>query len=170
MADQNITALPVATTPESSDRILLVGATEEKLINYDELADAILRKIASKNFALDQGNKTLLAALNELNSKKSNSLYRGFYLGSNPQKFILQPFSTYILIFANVSNSNISSDCELAMIVTGNTSANTSKITWVTQSVAYMHSTFFFDTDDGLSFNIDPKSDNVWCVISLTRL
>ena len=69
MADQNITALPVATTPESSDRILLVGATEEKLINYDELADAILRKIASKNFALDQGNKTLLAALNELNSK-----------------------------------------------------------------------------------------------------
>ena len=69
MADQNITALPVATTPESSDRILLVGATEEKLINYDELADAILRKIASKNFTLDQGNKTLLAALNELNSK-----------------------------------------------------------------------------------------------------
>ena len=68
MADQNITALPVATTPESSDRILLVGATEEKLINYDELADAILRKIASKNFTLDQGNKTLLAALNELNS------------------------------------------------------------------------------------------------------
>ena len=68
MADQNITALPVATTPESSDQILLVGATEEKLIDYDKLADAILGKIASKNFALDQGNKTLLQALNELNS------------------------------------------------------------------------------------------------------
>ncbi len=70
MADQNITALPVATTPESSDQLLLVGATEEKLIDYDKLADAILGKIASKNFALDQGNKTLLAALNELNSKR----------------------------------------------------------------------------------------------------
>ncbi len=69
MADQNITALPVATTPESSDQILLVGATEEKLIDYDKLADAILGKIASKNFALNQGNKTLLQALNELNSK-----------------------------------------------------------------------------------------------------
>lgn len=68
MADQNITALPVATTPESSDQILLVGATEEKLIDYDKLADAILGKIASKDFALDQGNKTLLQALNELNS------------------------------------------------------------------------------------------------------
>lgn len=97
-------------------------------------------------------------------------MYRGFYTGSNPQKFILQPFSTYILIFANVSNSNISSECELAMIVTGNTSANTSKITWVTQSVAYMHSAFFFDTDNGLSFNIDPKSDYVWLAISLVRL
>ena len=170
MADQNITALPVATLPESSDQLLLVGATEEKLIDYDKLADAILGKIASKNFALDQGNKTLLQALNELNSKAKSSLIRGFYVGSNPQKFILQPFSTYFLTFANVSNSNISSECDLAMIVTGNSSANISKITWVTQSVAYMHSMFFFDADNGLSFNIDPKSDNVWLVISLTRL
>lgn len=69
MADQNITALPAVTTPESSDQLLLVGATEEKLIDYDKLADAILGKIASKNFALGQGNKTLLQALNELNSK-----------------------------------------------------------------------------------------------------
>ena len=42
MADQNITALPVATSPTSSDQLLLVGATEEKLIDYDKLADAIL--------------------------------------------------------------------------------------------------------------------------------
>lgn len=106
------------------------------------------------------------------NSKKQekNSLYGGFYTGSNPQKFILQPFSTYILTFANISNSNISSECELAIIVTGNTSANTSKITWVTQFVAYMHSAFFFDTDNKLSFNIDPKTVNAWLVISLTRL
>ena len=97
-------------------------------------------------------------------------MYRGFYTGSNPQKFILQPFSTYILTFANISNSNVSSECELAMIVTGNTSTNTSKITWLTQSVAYMHSTFFFDTDNKLSFNIDPKTDNAWLAISLTRL
>lgn len=77
MADQNITALPATTTPESSDQLLLVGATEEKLIDYDKLADAILGKIASKNFALDQGNKTLLQALNELNSKTMN--YRALH-------------------------------------------------------------------------------------------
>nr|DAN97798.1 MAG TPA: hypothetical protein [Caudoviricetes sp.] len=69
MADQNITALPVATSPASSDQLLLVGATEEKLIDYDKLADAILTKLTSKQYTLDQGTKTLPAALNELNSK-----------------------------------------------------------------------------------------------------
>ncbi len=68
MADQNITALPVATAPASSDQLLLVGATEEKLIDYDKLADAILQKLTSKQYTLDQGTKTLPAALNELNS------------------------------------------------------------------------------------------------------
>lgn len=75
MADQNITALPVATAPASSDQLLLVGATEEKLIDYDKLADAILQKLTSKQYTLDQGTKTLPAALNELNSNrfKANS-------------------------------------------------------------------------------------------------
>ena len=70
MADQNITALPVATSPTSSDQLLLVGATEEKLIDYDKLADAILTKLTSKQYTLDQGTKTLPAALNELNSNR----------------------------------------------------------------------------------------------------
>jgi len=69
MADQNITALPVTTSPASSDQLLLVGAAEEKLIDYDKLADAILQKLTSKQYTLDQGTKTLPAALNELNSK-----------------------------------------------------------------------------------------------------
>ena len=69
MADQNITALPVATAPASSDQILLVGAEEEKLIDYDKLADAILNKLTSKNFSLDQGTMPLVSALNQLNSK-----------------------------------------------------------------------------------------------------
>ena len=69
MADQNITALPQTTTPETSDQLLIVGATEEKLIDYEKLADAILAKLTSKTFALNQGTMTLLQALNELNSK-----------------------------------------------------------------------------------------------------
>ena len=74
MADQNITALPVAASPASSDQLLLVGATEEKLIDYDKLADAILTKLTSKQYTLDQGTKTLPAALNELNSNRLTGL------------------------------------------------------------------------------------------------
>ena len=74
MADQNITALPVATAPASSDQILLVGAEEEKLIDYDKLADAILNKLTSKNFSLDQGTMSLVSALNQLNSNRLTGL------------------------------------------------------------------------------------------------
>lgn len=70
MADQAINALSTKTTPETSDQLLLVGAGEPQLIDYDKLADAILNKITSKNYALDAGQMTLLAALNKLNSDK----------------------------------------------------------------------------------------------------
>lgn len=68
MADQAINALSTKTTPETSDQLLLVGAGEPQLIDYDKLADSILNKITSKNYALDAGQMTLLAALNKLNS------------------------------------------------------------------------------------------------------
>ena len=70
MADQAINALSTKTAPETSDQLLLVGAGEPQLIDYDKLADAILNKITSKNYALDAGQMTLLAALNKLNSDR----------------------------------------------------------------------------------------------------
>ena len=48
MADQAINALSTKTTPETSDQLLLVGAGEPQLIDYDKLADSILNKITSK--------------------------------------------------------------------------------------------------------------------------
>lgn len=76
MADQTINALSTKTAPETSDQLLLVGTGEPQLIDYDKLADAILNKITSKNYALDAGQMTLLAALNKLNSDtlKANTI------------------------------------------------------------------------------------------------
>ena len=85
MADQNITALPVSDTPASSDQLLLVGATEEKLIDYDKLADAILNKLTSKNFSLDQGTMPLIRALNELNSNPALSILASHIYYSDTQ-------------------------------------------------------------------------------------
>lgn len=72
MAGQAINALSTKTAPETSDQLLLVGTGEPQLIDYDKLADAILNKITSKNYALDAGQMTLLAALNKLNSDSLN--------------------------------------------------------------------------------------------------
>ena len=69
MADQAINALSTKKAPETSDQLLLVGTGEPQLIDYDKLADAILNKITSKNYALDAGTMTLPAALNALNGK-----------------------------------------------------------------------------------------------------
>ena len=87
MADQAINALSTKTAPETSDQLLLVGAGEPQLIDYDKLADAILNKITSKNYALDAGTMTLPAALNALNGKTSNlQLTIAIMLGNNLPK------------------------------------------------------------------------------------
>ena len=61
---------PAKTTPKDADKFMLYSAEDaaNKLIDYDKLADAVLNKLTSKTFGLDQGNMTLLAALNQLNS------------------------------------------------------------------------------------------------------
>lgn len=69
MEDQVINALSTKTAPETSDQLLILGTGEPQLIDYDKLADAILNKITSKNYALDAGTMTLTAALNALNGK-----------------------------------------------------------------------------------------------------
>ena len=74
MADQAINALSTKTAPETSDQLLLVGAGEPQLIDYDKLADAILNKITSKKYALDAGTMTLPAALNALNGNSKTKI------------------------------------------------------------------------------------------------
>lgn len=74
MADQAINALSTKTAPETSDQLLLVGTGEPQLIDYDKLADAILNKITSKNYALDAGTMTLPAALNALNGNSKTKI------------------------------------------------------------------------------------------------
>lgn len=86
MADQAINALSTKTAPETSDQLLLVGTGEPQLIDYDKLADAILNKITSKNYALDAGTMTLPAALNVLNGNlgSHNTFYKNLGDDNNP--------------------------------------------------------------------------------------
>ena len=92
MADQKINALPVKSAPTSGDKMLMIGAAEEYQIDYDQLATAILNKLTSKTFTLDQGTKSLVAALNELNSNIKGSATNPITLyTSNDLNDILDP-------------------------------------------------------------------------------
>ncbi len=95
MADQMINGLPVKTAPQTGDKLLVIGTAEEQLIDYDKLADAILNKLTSKSFTLDQGTMTLLAALNALNSKTSGMYCKYISLGNEGRgiSLKLQKFS-----------------------------------------------------------------------------
>ena len=92
MADKAINALPVRTAPTTGDKMLMIGAAEEYQIDYDKLASAILNKLSTQNFSsLDTTSKTVLGAIDELNSKTifannagfHNSIYRGKNLGTS---------------------------------------------------------------------------------------
>lgn len=86
MADQKINELPKKTSPTSGDAMLMIGAAEEYQIDYNQLAKAILNQLTSQTFTLDQGTKTLIAAINELNSK--------FLKISNPRDIDLNEMTT----------------------------------------------------------------------------
>lgn len=107
MADQPINGLPKKTAAADTDALLMIGASEEYQIDYGKLADAILNKLTNKTFALDQGSKSLVAALNELNSKTvSYTTYKPI----NPSKGFLAELDngcTYLVVYASLDNDNI---------------------------------------------------------------
>lgn len=92
MADKAINALPVRTAPTAGDKMLMIGAAEEYQIDYDQLATAILNKLSTQSFSsLDTTAKTLVGAVNELNSNipifsnagSHNGIFRGKNLGTS---------------------------------------------------------------------------------------
>lgn len=86
MADQKINALPTKMAPVTGDKCLMSGAAEEYLIDYDKLATAILNKLTSKTFTLDQGTMTLIAAINALNSKSFSRIAKNAEITINIPK------------------------------------------------------------------------------------
>lgn len=68
---QNANALAVVKEVPTGKKLIFVDPTtnEGGVITLEDLTTQILKNLTSQTFALDQGTKTLPAALNELNSK-----------------------------------------------------------------------------------------------------
>ena len=67
----NMNELPKTSTIPTGKELLFIDPTtnEGGVITLEDLTKQILQNLTSQTFALDQGTKTLPAALNELNSK-----------------------------------------------------------------------------------------------------
>mgnify|MGYP005910839357 CR=1 FL=1 len=74
---QNANGLTKVTEiPKGKELIFIDPTTNEGgIITLEDLTTQILKNLTSQTFALDQGNMTLLAALNQLNSKSFSSTY-----------------------------------------------------------------------------------------------
>ncbi|RGI91935.1 hypothetical protein [Blautia obeum] len=70
---QNANGLTKVTEiPKGKELIFIDPTTNEGgIITLEDLTTQILKNLTSQTFALDQGNMTLLAALNQLNSNSS---------------------------------------------------------------------------------------------------
>lgn len=95
---------PVKTTPKDADKFMLYSAEDaaNKLIDYDKLADAVLNKLTSKTFGLDQGTMTLPAALNQLNSNPNL-----MNLDNNIENFINALKSHVLTLYGELSEDSL---------------------------------------------------------------
>ena len=76
---QNANGLTKVTEiPKGKELIFIDPTTNEGgIITLEDLTTQILKNLTSQTFALDQGNMTLLAALNQLNSKAGTIYSKG---------------------------------------------------------------------------------------------
>ena len=73
----NANALAKVTTIPTGKELIFIDPTtnEGGVITLEDLTKQILQNLTSQTFTLDQGTKTLPAALNELNSKTSSAYF-----------------------------------------------------------------------------------------------
>ena len=130
---QNANGLTKVTEiPKGKELIFIDPTTNEGgIITLEDLTTQILKNLTSQTFALDQGNMTLLAALNQLNSKALRAInnevndwnsisQQGIYSGNgNTVNSPITGAAVWIDAIVMASNGNISYLNLLAVSTTG---------------------------------------------------
>lgn len=120
---QNANGLTKVTEVPTGKELIFVDPTtnEGGIITLEDLTTQILNKLTSKIFTLDQGNITLIEALNKLNSKAKRYIFNP----DNGVNDIKVPNSKTVYVnYSTLNNSNIA-DVGFAIIVSRQTNENT---------------------------------------------
>lgn len=108
----NANALAETTTIPTGKKLIFLDpdTNEGGIITLENLTKQILSNLATQTFNLDQGTKTLLAALNELNSKtrrSSERIVNDFVARDVEKTYVLDKLQCYLLTCAEVAGGNI---------------------------------------------------------------
>lgn len=68
---QRINELATTNSPANSDVLIIDTASGTRIINYSDLADAILNKLASKSYSMGGSTQTIMSAISSINSQIS---------------------------------------------------------------------------------------------------
>lgn len=147
---QKISDMATTNSPANSDDLIINTASGTRIINYGDLADAILEKLNSKTYTIGGNTNTLVAALTTANSQISdinkkigstststgglvNYSYTGWgtsanlkLSGSRNQFLVIADAYLFAVWFSGYSNStNIS----VRAFATGNNTSGTGSVT-----------------------------------------
>lgn len=106
---QNANALATVKEVPIGKKLIFVDpdTNEGGIITIEDLTTQILKKLTSQTFALDQGTKTLPAALNELNSKASKVFLAHVETGTyNKFKIIAKAFTPIFMVGVSGGNNH----------------------------------------------------------------
>lgn len=102
-----VNTLPEVTTIPTGKKLIFTDpdTNEGGSITLENLTKQILQNLTSQTFTLDQGNLTLLQALNQLNSKALFDIYRN-YSWKTSHSIDVSKASTLLLVAFGGTNGN----------------------------------------------------------------
>ena len=112
-----VNTLPEVTAIPTGKKLIFTDpdTNEGGIITLENLTKQILQNLTSQTFALDQGNLTLLQALNQLNSKSSIEYVNGTFspiysitLDPGTTQYDLSKYPTYSMLLIFYANGGIS--------------------------------------------------------------
>lgn len=150
-------------TLADNDEVMLYDATgkanKRGLMSkfWDYVVDKMSTAVISK---LETNNKTIIGAINALNSETLVNTY----MGNNFQKdYVLSGMSTYLFSMSFVGDGSIVSTF-FAVITTGDNASKTGKILWVGNSAEN-----YVSLTDGVTLHLYITSD-IWAQCALAKL
>lgn len=156
-------------TPEDNDTLMIkdtAGGANQRT-PFSGVWNWIVKKLASAVISqLETTNKSIIPAINELNSK---TLKNGIEGQNTSKTYKLSSNCSYLLTYVGLGEGNITaSTLNVGLISTGSNASAKSLIQWIVKN-GQNQSMFEFDETDSSVLRVNVPA-STWIVMSITKL